>query len=86
MPELSIELDKWEQRAFDKNTSMSIEVDGDAAVITAPAHIIKRAIDLSLCHYVEFDGYVRTVLHDPIPHRARMCINSLLQRIARRKK
>lgn len=86
MPELSVELDKWEQRAFGSNASLSIEVEGDVCVITGPANVIKRAVDLGFCHYVEFDGYIRAEVSDPIPHRSRQNVNAVWWDNARRKR
>lgn len=88
MSELSIALHEWEEKAFArrrKPASMSIEVDGDAAVITGPAHVIRRAVDLGILNYVEFDGYIRASLDDPIPHRARRMANAVLQKIWKRR-
>ena len=89
MPELTCELQQWETKAFArrrKPASLSIEVDGDAAVITGPAHIIKRAVDLGLCHYVEFDGFLRASIADPIPHGARQKINAMMRKLWRHPK
>lgn len=89
MPELSVSLSDWEQKAFErkrKPASMSIEVDGDAVVIAGPAHVVKRAISLGLCHYVQFDGFIRAAFEDPVPNRTRQMVNGLLEKIRSKRK
>lgn len=89
MPELSVELEQWEAKAFErkrKPASLSIEVDGEAVVITGPAKIIQRAIDLGFCHYVQFDGFIRAAFDDPIPHNARQRVNALISKLWRKPK
>jgi hypothetical protein len=88
MPELTCELYDYEKAAFErkrKPATLSIEVDGDEAVITGPASVLRKAMDLNLCHWVQFNGFIRVKLDDPIPHKERIAINAVLRKAWRKK-
>jgi hypothetical protein len=89
MPELTCELYDWETKAFQRKrrpASLSIEVDADSVVITGPSDVLRKAMDLGFCHHIEFNGFIRAALDDPIPHRAKIAVNAALHKLWRKKR
>ena len=86
MSELSVELDKDERRAMKNGSRAFIDATGDVITIVGPAAVIRQAVALGLCPYVEFDGFVRASLPDPIPNRGRVAVNALMKKLWRHPK
>jgi len=60
---------------------LRIEVEGDEVMITGPRARVARAVDLSLCDYLEIDGYVQTVIRDPVPYAGRVRVNRAIAEV-----
>lgn len=86
MSELSLELYQWEKRAFEQGAQLALQVEGDLVVVTGRPDAMQRALPLADLHWIEIEGYIRALVHDPIPHRGRMLANALWRRIQMRRR
>ena len=62
-----------------KSTGICIEVRGDRAVVTGPKTVMGKVFNLPEMNYIEIDGKIQTVVHDPIAHSGESAMNSVMQ-------
>ena len=54
-------------------------MDRDEVVVTGERDVVAEVVDLGLCRYIESEGYVRALVHDPIPYRGREIANAAMR-------
>lgn len=80
MLSIKIELDEWQRKAFERKRKpalLAIEIEDDNVLVSGPSCVVKKIMDTSLLDYVEVDGFMKTLVYDPVPNRAKQVVNAM---------